>query len=115
MSVFRSAFFLKWAELSVSLFQYHFMRAEFCVPAEETCKIMGKILGKCGRNCQEEQRICRSCLLISLRFEVCLRRRNMDIFHQFCGIMGSIFQLWAELWVTNLSQNGTSPSKAWRT
>ena len=27
--------------------------------------------------------------------------------------MGSIFQIWPELWVTNLNQNGTSPSKTW--
>ena len=45
-----------------------------------------------AKNCQEEQRICKSCLMISLRFEeVSLHRRNMDIFHQICRIMGSNF------------------------
>ena len=40
----------------------------------------------------EEQMICRSCLMISLRFEeISLHCRNMDIVHQFCGVMGSTF------------------------
>ena len=52
---------------------------------------MGTILGKCSRNCQEEQKICKS-LMISLRFEeISMHCRNVDIFHQFCGIMSSIF------------------------
>ena len=73
---------------------------------------MGTILGKCSKNYQEDQRICRSNLMISLHFEeISLHGRNADIFHQFCEIMGSIFQIWAELWVTNWSQNGTSPSR----
>ena len=53
---------------------------------------MGTSLGKFGKNCQEEPRICSSCLMISLRFEeISLYCRNVDIFHQFFGIMGSIF------------------------
>ena len=32
-------------------------------------------------------------------------------FHQYCGIMGSISQIYEELWVPNLNQNRTSPSK----
>ena len=52
---------------------------------------MGTILGKCGKNCQEEQKICKSCLMISLRFEeVSLHCRNMDMMG-FCGMMGSNF------------------------
>ena len=55
---------------------------------------MGTIVGKCDRNCQEEQRICQTCLMISLRFEeMSLHYRNTDIFYQFCGIMGSIYSL----------------------
>ena len=89
MPLFRGIFFLKRAELSVSFFR---ICAELWVPAEETCRIMGAILGKCGKNCQEEQRICRSCLMLSLRFEeISLHCRNMDIFHQICRIMCSIF------------------------
>ena len=37
--------------------------------------------------------------------------QHVDIFHRFCGIMGSIFQIWMELWVINLNLNGTSPSR----
>ena len=44
------------------------------------------------KNWQEEQRICIRCLTISLRFEeISLHCRNMDIFRQFCGSMGSVF------------------------
>ena len=65
---------------------------EIWVHFEEICRIMGTILRKYGKNCQEEQRICKSCLTISLRFEeISLHYRNMDIFHQLCEIMGSIF------------------------
>ena len=72
----------------------------------------GTILGKCSKNCQEEQMICRSSLMISLRIEeISLHCRNMNIFHQFCGIMVALIQIWEELGVTNLTQNGTSPSK----
>ena len=40
--------------------------------------------GECRKNCQEEQRICKSCLMISLRFEeISLHHRNGDIFHKF--------------------------------
>ena len=68
---------------------YFFLKEE---PFEETCRTMGTILGKCGKNCQEEQRKCKSCLMISLRFEeVSLHCRNMDIFHQISGILGSNF------------------------
>ena len=42
--------------------------------------------------------------------EISLHCRNVDIFHKFCGIMGSIFEIWAEVWVANLNQHGTSPS-----
>ena len=53
---------------------------------------MGTILGKRRKNYQKEQRICKNCLMISLRSEeVSLHCRNMDIFHQFCGILGSNF------------------------
>ena len=63
--------------------------AELWVPLEET---LVNFLGKMWQKCQEKQRICKSCLMISLRFEeVYLHCRNMDIFHQFCGIMGSNF------------------------
>ena len=41
---------------------------------------MGTILEKCGKSCQEEQRICKSCLIILLHFnEISLHCRNMDI------------------------------------
>ena len=41
---------------------------------------MGSILGKCGKNCQKEQRTRESCLMISLRFEdISLHSRIMDI------------------------------------
>ena len=44
--------------------------------------MMGTILGKSGKNFQEEQRICKSCLMTSLRFEeISLHCRNVDIFH----------------------------------
>ena len=53
---------------------------------------MGTILGKSRKNCQEEQRICKSCLMINLVFEeISLHYRNMEIFHQFYGILGSNF------------------------
>ena len=53
---------------------------------------METILGKCSKNCQEEQRICKSRLMISLRFEeISLHCRDMDIYNQYCRIMGSIF------------------------
>ena len=38
---------------------------------------------------------------------------NTGIFHQFCGIMGSIFSDMGKVWVTNLNKTGTSPSKTW--
>ena len=67
--------------------------AELLVLIEEPCRIMGTIYGKCGRNCQEEQGIYKGSLMISLCFEeISLNCRNVDIFHQFCGIMGSIFR-----------------------
>ena len=43
MSLFRGAFFLKSAELLVSIFE---ICAELWVQFEETCRIMGTILGK---------------------------------------------------------------------
>ena len=53
---------------------------------------MGTILGKCGKKCQDEERVCKSCLMISLRFEeISLHSRNMDIFTKFCRTMGSTF------------------------
>ena len=80
-------FFLKRAELS-----FFRICVQLWIPFEDTCRIMGTILRKCGIDCQEEQRICKSCLMISLRFEeISLHRRNMNIFHQFCGIIGSVF------------------------
>ena len=81
MPLLRGTFFLKRAELSVSFYR---ICAELWVPVKETCRIMGIFGGKCRKNCQEEQRICRSCLMISLRFEeISLHRKNGDIFHQF--------------------------------
>ena len=32
-------------------------------------------------------------------------------FHHFCGIMGHIFQTFAELWVQTFNQSGTPPPK----
>ena len=65
MSLFRGAFSLKRAELSVSFFR---ICAELLVLIEVPCRIMGTILEKCGKNCQEERRVCKSCLIRSLRF-----------------------------------------------
>ena len=59
---------------------------------EETCRIMGTILGKCGKNCQEERKIFKSCLTISFRVEeISLYCRNIDMSHQFCKILDSNF------------------------
>ena len=73
------------------------------------------ILGKCGKSGQEEQRKCKSCLKISLRFkEISLPCRNMDIARiNFVKLWVAFFQIWAELWVVDMKQNGTSPSKIW--
>ena len=77
MPLFRSAF-LKRAELSVPVFA---ICAEICVLIEETCRIMGTLLEKCGKNCHEGQRICKSCLMILTRFEeISLHCVDMDIF-----------------------------------
>ena len=58
----------------------------------------GLYLGKCSKSCQGEQRICKSCLMTLLRFEeISVHCGNMDISHQVCSIMGSIFQIWSEL------------------
>ena len=45
--------------------------------------------------------------------EISLHCKNTGIFHQFCGIMGSIFSDVGKVWVTNLNKTGTSPSKTW--
>ena len=51
---------------------------------EKTCRIMGTILEKCDQHCQEEQRISKTCFMISSRFEeISLHGRKKDIFHQF--------------------------------
>ena len=78
-SVFvRGTVFLKRAELSVSVFQ---IWAELLVPFDETCRTIGTISGKYCKYCQEEQRICKSCLMILLRFrEIFLHCGNIDIF-----------------------------------
>ena len=50
----RGTFFLKGAEVSVSFFR---ICVELWVPFEAACRIIGTVLGKYGKYCQEEQRI----------------------------------------------------------
>ena len=67
---------------------------ELWIPFQETCRIVGAFLGKCGKNCQEEKRICKTCFIISLGFEeISLQCRNTDMF----------FINFAELWVAFFS------------
>ena len=112
MSLFRGAFFAKRMELSVSGFQ---IWVELWVPFEETCRTVDTTLGKCGKHCEEEQRICKSCFMILLRFEeISLHCKNIDIaFINFAQLWVAFCQIWGELWASNLNQNGTSPSKIW--
>ena len=52
-------------------------------------------------------------LMTSLRFEeISLHCRNIDIFHQFCGIMGSILSVMGGIMGRKFEPNGTPPSKA---
>ena len=83
------------------------------MPFEETCRTMGTIMGKCGKSRQEEQRICKSCLMILLRFEeISLHCRNMNIVFISCAeLWVAFFEVWPGLWAPNLNKNGTSPSK----
>ena len=52
MPVFRNVFFLKRAELLVSFFG---VCAELWVPFEEVYRIMGTILGKCGKKAKKSK------------------------------------------------------------
>ena len=45
--------------------------------------------------------------------EISLHYRNMDVFHQFCGIVGSIFSNTGVIMGHKFEPNGTSPSKTW--
>ena len=56
MLLSRGTLFLKRAELSVPFFR---ICAGLWVPFEETCIIISTILGNCGKNCKEEQRMCK--------------------------------------------------------
>ena len=70
MSLFRGTFFLKRRNHRYQFFKYE---RELWVPIEETCRVMGTMLENCGKHCKEEQRICKNCLMILLRFEeICL-------------------------------------------
>ena len=52
--------------------------------------------------------------MISLCFEeISVHYRNVDVFHQFCGIMSSIFPDMGGIMGHKLNQNGTSPSNTW--
>ena len=51
MPLFKGTFFLESAELSVSIFE---ICAELWVPFEETCRIMGTILGKYCKTIRRE-------------------------------------------------------------
>ena len=71
---------------------------------------MGTVL--CGKNYQEEQRICKSCFMISLRFKEIYHQLNMDIIN-FAELWIAFFQIWAGLWATNLKEHITPSSKTW--
>ena len=78
-----------------------------------------------GTLSQEEQRICKRCLMSLLRFEeISFHRGNMGVvfleYHFLnihCGNIifrkygFALLQVYAQLWVPNLTQNGTAPSK----
>ena len=74
---------------------------------------MGILVEKCDKNCQEGQRICKSCLMILLGFdEISLHCENLGIvFIIFAELWVAFFHFCAELWVQNLNQNVTFPSK----
>ena len=67
---------------------------------------MGTILGKCGTNCQEDQKVCKVFRMTWLRFEEiplhCIA--ILIFFINFVELWVAFCQLWAELWVANLNQ-----------
>ena len=103
-------FFLTKVELSVSVFG---VWAELLALLEEICRIVGGNSWKIVAKIVEKGKWYSKVVWWFCCFEeIALHCWNMDIvFIIFAESWVAFFKIFAEIWVPNLNQNGTSPSK----